>query len=147
MKTKIILGLGLCLLLTVINLHRAMDNYGITDAKFKVGVLADESSSSGGGSAYFIYDTILDISVDAEFGEAILPEIFYMVLYNDYMTTNIDHVFFLCDGKRKCTLGGNYGCIERDLSNPTVQDLYAYLGGGFADATSAVFSVFERSTY
>ena len=25
-----------------------MDNYGITDAKFKVGVLADESSSSGG---------------------------------------------------------------------------------------------------
>ena len=47
MNKKIVLGLGLCFLLTVINLHRAMDNYGITDAKFKVGVLADESSSSG----------------------------------------------------------------------------------------------------
>ena len=49
MKTKIILGLGLCLLLTVINLHRAMDNYGITDAKFKVDVLAESSSSSSSG--------------------------------------------------------------------------------------------------
>ena len=53
MNKKIVLGLGLCLLLTVINLHRAMDNYGITDAKFKVGVLADESSSSEGYSWSF----------------------------------------------------------------------------------------------
>lgn len=163
MNKKIILGLGLCLLLTVINLHRAMDNYGITDAKFKVGVLADESSSSGtsyGGYHIDDFTVVITVSfIELEDLEDIpfldpneIPIINQLSLY-DLNIEPLDNVpyYRVCDeevtfrldgGKRICTEGGLYNCVEQDLGNPTANDLICTSTESlFIDVIDASFSV------
>ena len=129
MKTKIILGLGLCLLLTVINLHRAMDNYGITDAKFKVGVLADESSSSGGGG----YINVNGICSYAFTG--LLPNE-KIRLFNKHLGTADDQgnlIIPVYDGEIYCQDGGTETCYDSDCQTLQNGDIFSITQGEYYD--------------
>jgi len=122
MNKKIVLGLGLCLLLTVINLHRAMDNYGITDAKFKVGVLADESSSSGTscgydnlyGTCYYIFDGLLP------YEDIIIFNKYYGQAESDGTLT-----ISIFGGEIYCEPMGNQECQDSNCSIPRFGDIWS----------------------
>ena len=126
MKTKIILGLGLCLLLTVINLHRAMDNYGITDAKFKVGVLADESSSAGttpeytnlNGTCYYNFWGLLP-----------LEEIRLFSAYNGTADYEGNLTIPVPLGEIYCEKTGNDFCYDSNCEIPGGGDIYSITQG------------------
>ena len=120
MKTKIILGLGLCLLLTVINLHRAMDNYGITDAKFKVGVLADESASSGG--LVYQYINSYRVCIYRGSGEPGREVILFGEL-TDLVDSDGKWEIEVYDGASHCVEGGYSPCIDFPCRPATDEDV------------------------
>jgi len=128
MKTKNILGLGLCLLLTVINLHRAMDNYGIIDTKFNVDVLANESSSSV--SSEPVYCLILGscnyhMEELEPFEQVVLFENLEGIADSDgicEIESNYSHF--------NCILGGENDCVQEECPYPVnTQDCYSHTKG------------------
>ena len=131
MNKKIVLGLGLCLLLTVINLHRAMDNYGITDAKFKVGVLAEVSSSSSSGTAYGGY-YIEDFLCIYTFSN-LYPSIHIILfnLYHGYVDDGGNCIIRIEGGQRTCVEGWLYNCVETNCELPGPGDVIGVGDSGF----------------
>ena len=130
MKTKIILGLGLCLLLTVINLHRAMDNYGITDAKFKVGVLADESSSSGTSCGYTNYYGVCSYEFTG-----LLPyeEITLFIQHSGTADQYGDVTIDILNGEIYCSYGGPDSCNDTNCRTIQNGDIYSITQGDYYD--------------
>lgn len=130
MNKKIVLGLGLCLLLTVINLHRAMDNYGITDAKFKVGVLADESSSSGTSAGYTNVNGICSYTFTG-----LLPNEKIMLFgqHIDYANEQGDLTINVQDGEIYCLDEGTETCFDTNCQTLQNGDIYSFTQDDYYD--------------